>query len=189
LIKEKGLDISNPKDNTEKAISIYYSSLIEYVLKNMAQKLRSEAVPDFSEPVTVVIAGGSCKINGFLDVFKEQLGKSKFAKFVFLMILGGRDELRRELLEICTDSPLAQFRLWQLNQSFLSPKDACAQLTSHERLVSWHLKRIYRARNQIVHVGRVPIYIETLIMNLDFYYQELVNALLGELRGNVATRP
>lgn len=78
-IKEKGVDLNKPKSREEEAIVIYYRSLINYTLMAIKQKLESaEDIPRFPDPVTIVCAGGSALIGGFIHVFKEELKKVDF---------------------------------------------------------------------------------------------------------------
>jgi len=70
-IKEKGIDLKNPKDRNEEAITIYYKSLIEDAVKYLVKKVGEMGELDFPEPIPIVLAGGTSKIGGFLDVFKE----------------------------------------------------------------------------------------------------------------------
>lgn len=79
-IKEAaGLNLSNPRSREEEAVVLYYRNLIEYVLKNLAQRFSTtHDVPRFSDPVQIVVAGGSSMVGGFVDVFTEELGKVDF---------------------------------------------------------------------------------------------------------------
>ena len=78
-IKEKGINISNPKNREEEAVVIYYRNLINYTLTNIKNKFESaESVPQFPDPVDMVFAGGSSTIGGFVDVVKEELSKMQF---------------------------------------------------------------------------------------------------------------
>lgn len=78
-LKEKGIDIKNPRSQEEEAVVIYYRNLISYTLTNIKQKFESTAdVPQFPDPVDIVCAGGTSMIKGFTEVFKEELEKVQF---------------------------------------------------------------------------------------------------------------
>jgi hypothetical protein len=75
-IKEKGVNLMDPKNREEDAIAIYYRNLIKYNLTNIAERFRaSENMPTFSQPVPMVFSGGTSMAGGFIDlartVFKE----------------------------------------------------------------------------------------------------------------------
>lgn len=76
-IKEAaGLNLNSPRSREEEAVVLYYRNLIEYVLKNLAQRFSiARDVPRFSDPVQIVLAGGSSMVGGFVDVFTQELGK------------------------------------------------------------------------------------------------------------------
>ena len=72
--KEQGLDIRNPDGDIQEGISIYYKSLIEYVVNNLESKFKTtKEVPSFREPIVVSISGGSSLVTGFIEVFTDIL--------------------------------------------------------------------------------------------------------------------
>ena len=78
-IKEKGINIHDPKNREEAAIVIYYRNLISYTLENIKNKFETaEQVPHFPDPVEIVCSGGTSLIGGFIDVFKDELAKIDF---------------------------------------------------------------------------------------------------------------
>ncbi|MBF0521928.1 MAG: hypothetical protein HQL24_02610 [Candidatus Omnitrophica bacterium] len=78
-IKEKGVDLKNPKTREHEAIGIYYRNLINYTITNIKAKFESaESVPQFPDPVDIVCSGGTSLIGGFVDVFEEELKKVDF---------------------------------------------------------------------------------------------------------------
>jgi len=76
-IKESpGVNLNAPRSREEEAIVLYYRNLIDYLLQNLAQRFSmAQDVPRFTEPVQIVIAGGSSMVGGFVDVFVEELNK------------------------------------------------------------------------------------------------------------------
>lgn len=78
-IKEKGISLLSPANREEEAVAIYYRNLITYTLTNIKNKFeKAEQMPAFPEPVDIVCSGGSSLINGFIEVFKEELKKLSF---------------------------------------------------------------------------------------------------------------
>jgi hypothetical protein len=79
-IKEsEGVNLAEPRNREEEAIVLYYRNLIEYVLKNLAQRFTlAQDVPTFTEPVEIVVAGGTSLVGGFVDVFAQELKKVEF---------------------------------------------------------------------------------------------------------------
>ena len=72
--KEKGVDLLNPDGKIQEAISIYYGSLIDYIIKNIGARLsKSDDLPSFKEPVPIVVSGGTSLAGNFVGKFKESL--------------------------------------------------------------------------------------------------------------------
>ena len=61
------------------AVSAYYDRLIDYTTKNLTHALENhKALPKFKSELTVVIAGGTSKADGFVEAFKQKLKDNKF---------------------------------------------------------------------------------------------------------------
>jgi len=69
-LKEKGLNLMHPQSRDEEALVVYYKSLIEYALDNVAaefDKIKGKfALPN---PIPIVVSGGTSKAGGFLEFF------------------------------------------------------------------------------------------------------------------------
>ncbi|MCA8916461.1 MAG: hypothetical protein KDB90_13705 [Planctomycetes bacterium] len=75
-VKERGVDINAPKTPEEEAIVIYYRHLIKYSLDNIIKKFETtKDIPNFPKPVPIAISGGTSKVGGFVEVFKDEFSK------------------------------------------------------------------------------------------------------------------
>lgn len=72
--------VGQPNDNPILgAVSSYYERLIDYTTKMLAQALAGhKSLPKFTTPLTVVIAGGTSKAAGFVEVFGQKLEQNGF---------------------------------------------------------------------------------------------------------------
>ena len=52
-------------------------------------------------------------------------------------------------------------------------------IQNHTQRVEWHIRRIYRARNLIVHTGKVPSSIERLVESSHSYFDTFVNIMMN----------
>ncbi len=80
-VKERGVDINAPKTPEEEAIVIYYRHLVKYSLDNIVKKFSvTKDIPNFPKPVPIAVSGGTSKVGGFIEVFKDEFSKmaSKF---------------------------------------------------------------------------------------------------------------
>ncbi len=103
-------------------------------------------------------------------------------KFACAMLLAEDERRRKELLQLCTNNPLALQRLFSLHNGYKKPKAIAVSIEDHEKRVEWQLYRIYRARNHIVHAGRVASYLNSLIMNLFEYFRGAVATIVNHAR-------
>ena len=94
-------------------------------------------------------------------VFEEE-NLNQHSRFVFLILLPEFEELRKDLFSLISDNPLAMNRIWRLSKDHETPKQAEESITAHENRVKWQIHRIYRARNNLVHAGEIPEYVEGL---------------------------
>ncbi len=94
--------------------------------------------------------------------------------------------LKNELFEIASAYRLLRFRLHQVCELLRSRKSVRDSLDLHEKLVRWQIERIYRARNQVVHDGSAPVFIDQLVENahvyLDAFIDKFVRMAADEVR-------
>ncbi len=78
-IKERGVDIRDPKNREEEAVAIYYRNLISYVLGNIKNRFEGgQNMPSFNEPIDIACAGGTSMVGGFIEVFRDEFSKIDF---------------------------------------------------------------------------------------------------------------
>ncbi|MHC4548983.1 MAG: disk-shape morphogenesis protein volactin [Planctomycetota bacterium] len=78
-IKEGDVNLMEPKTREEEAVVLYYRNLISYVLQNLKQRFQlARDVPQFEDPVEVVVSGGTSLIGGFVEIFADELQKVDF---------------------------------------------------------------------------------------------------------------
>lgn len=78
-IKEKGVNLLNPKNREEEAVEIYYRNLISYTLENIKQRFESSSgMPSFPDPIEIVCGGGTSMIGGFVEIFEDEFKSINF---------------------------------------------------------------------------------------------------------------
>jgi hypothetical protein len=78
-IKEGDVNLMSPRSREEEAVVLYYRNLISYVLLNLKQRFQlARDVPQFTDPVEVVVSGGTSLVGGFVEVFAEEIRKVDF---------------------------------------------------------------------------------------------------------------
>ena len=82
-IKEKGMDLLDPQNREEEALALYYKSLVEYCIDQVAKefiKIKDRfALP---KPIPIVVSGGTSMAGNFLPFFEKVFSKKK-RKFPF----------------------------------------------------------------------------------------------------------
>jgi len=75
-VKEKGVNLTKPKNREQEAIALYVRALIDYCLKNVAAQFsKNRGEVELLEPIPFIVSGGTSKVEGFMDVFKQQFSK------------------------------------------------------------------------------------------------------------------
>ncbi len=63
----------------EQAVKTYYGVLIRYLLANIAKQFTDTTdMPNFPNPVPIVVGGGTSMIPGFIDILNEQFIQQEF---------------------------------------------------------------------------------------------------------------
>lgn len=84
-----------------------------------------------------------------------------------------------ELSDSLTDSPLLIYRIKQFAEHILCDSQSVYKyLKRHEKRIKWHIMRIYRNRNMIVHNGSSMPYRDIIIENLHYYVDVLIDTLI-----------
>ncbi|TIO48116.1 MAG: hypothetical protein E5X80_29195 [Mesorhizobium sp.] len=86
------------------------------------------------------------------------------------------------MCDLLTDNPLALHRVFKLQRDYKNIGAVNGTLDDHYNRVRWQIHRVYRARNQLVHAGLMPSYLESVILNLAEYYRSAVVTIVGRAK-------
>lgn len=78
--KEAGVDLFNPTTKIMEAVSVYYTSVIDYALNNIVYELRQreKELPRLSKSIPIVVSGGLSLANGFVEKVENVLSNINF---------------------------------------------------------------------------------------------------------------
>jgi hypothetical protein len=107
------------------------------------------------------------------------VGVDSHTRFAALLYLPSNSSLQNELCVLCAENPLALHRLWKMHHDYSSTKRVEEAIRSHNDRVEWQLHRIYRARNDLVHAGQIPSYLDSLVMNAVEYYRSAIATIVN----------
>ena len=122
------------------------------------------------------------KFNSIIFAESHSSVSDAHTTFANILCLPENKHLRERLLQLCADNPLALHRIWKLQRDYGTPANAIASIKGHGKRVEWQIHRIYRARNSVVHSGKTPSYLESLILNLAEYYRSTITTLVHRAR-------
>ena len=160
LIPSKGSDKASIEHVVDSVIPFLNSSYIKKLLLSLCRDL--------------------FRWNGrFMKILLKDIeGKDLVSRLAGLLSLQKHESARKRL-----ESSFGEFILlserYNYIKGFLSSPDLVAEiLDRHKERVSWQIRRIYRARNLIVHEGTTPTFAKVLIENIHDYLDTVVNALM-----------
>jgi hypothetical protein len=92
-------------------------------------------------------------------------------------------ELITGLLAVLGPHPMLTHKAYLLWKStFRDPETMRSRLEEHKKKLDWQIRRIYRARNFVMHRGRSVPGMRQLIQHLHTYYIMLVHTVIHDLR-------
>ncbi len=80
------------------------------------------------------------------------------------------------------EHPLLRYRIFRLWETFHEPRKLRQRLMRSKERIEWHIARIYRARNLLVHNGHETPFLVPLLDNLQNYLSMAVQRLIHELK-------
>ena len=108
------------------------------------------------------------------------------ARDVLLSLVDVKDGPRiKELYRISSDQVLLCYRIYRLrDRLILERKKVISNLENHRYNVDWQLRRIYRARNRVMHHGRGTQSLPSLIQHLRTYLTHALQNVIDDLEQN-----
>lgn len=98
------------------------------------------------------------------------------------MILEKYDETRKQAYGLLKHYPLIRSRISQLHEDvFKDKKKYLNELSRYGQRIEWHIQRLYRTRNAIIHSGDEPENIVYLGEHLHDYVDELIMEILNRI--------
>ena len=127
-----------------------------------------------------IIACASCDVDGIINTpsYKDK-NLDSVEKFALLLALKDNSQYLVQITNALSDFPLLQYRVDNFsNHIFKDSKSIYEYIHRHENRIRWHIMRIYRNRNMIVHSGSSMPYRNIIVENLHFYVDVLLDTLI-----------
>ena len=116
------------------------------------------------------------------DFYKELLeqinhGENSIEKLTLIISDNDYSESFNALDVKLEDFPLLKNRVGTYKKWCIDSKELLSLLERHHKKVSWQIRRIYRARNAIIHNGEKPHQLEILVENLHSYLDSCIKGI------------
>lgn len=120
-----------------------------------------------------------------LDAFLSEIyGGDEIFKVAAFCLLPEYEELRKVYFIKWSKFPLLRDKIYKLYQLRNNKSTLFALSTRYAQRVEWHLYRLYRARNAIVHAGETYPRIQVLSEHLHSYVDSVMNEVAFKLSDN-----
>ena len=153
---------------SEKGIDYYLAMLLPALVLTYSEKIflyLTDALSHSSE-------------NSKNIILKNSQGSDFFEKVIYFIVAEETIEKSDELTSSLSNYPLLRNRCYWCHTHFNSAKSIYNTLQIHKQWISWHLRRIYLARNQILHHDQTLPYLPTLVENLHSYLDIILNSII-----------
>lgn len=115
-----------------------------------------------------------------VDILK-QVDDNLYFALLKCMMTESHESAYKQIYDILSLYPLLQKRLDYYKSKLNSPKEILSLYLNHQKRVKWQIQRIYRGRNLIIHSGKTPYRLDTLIENLHYYFDSVMDKINDEI--------
>lgn len=164
------LEMLIPNDFSSSRIQQITTQLIPFLSINYIYKI----IKDLSSSIS---KWKPLRARYYLNQIPDEVGKSVIEKYTGLIALDEFDMLRNQIYSELNDFPLLRNRIFRTNELLSKPEHILKAIKIHEQKLLWHLRRLYRTRNQIVHDGKQIQNIDVLIENAHYYLDEFLTRI------------
>lgn len=157
------------------------SSKIEQVKSVAIPVLKRDYLPsiffDISENLKKVLTSGAYE--KLIDDISD--GTNDYEKIACLILLPCYSQKLDDFVDCLMNYPVLRTRMLNLHDDCPARSDLNKLVSRYTQRISWHLYRIYRARNAIVHSGKHPNDLKDLGEHLHTYVDSLVMEVIVKL--------
>lgn len=103
-------------------------------------------------------------------------------KIACLVSLEKYDNVRKIAYSMLQNYPIIRSRISQLYEDvFKKKKKLIVELNRYEQRLIWHIQRLYRTRNSIIHSGETSEKIVSLVEHLHSYVDEVIIDIIDRM--------
>lgn len=156
------------------------SNKIDEIINNIISILENDYTNTVFNELRNYIKGNLSK-EEYERIKKSVEGSNETIKIANIVILDEYEAKRKELIELLKKAPLIRGRIYTINEIFKRKNGFIRELNRYSKRVRWHLLRIYRIRNSIIHMGEKSDYIDIVGKHLHGYVDEVIFSIVVRL--------
>lgn len=158
---------------------------ISQIEQNILPILSKDYITMIFEDLIKDITDNVAKEN-LVTFYNKNFGKSLIndLDFMCLILLDEYNNARTELYSLLSEFPFIRYKIFNINKRYENHGSIQKDIVRFENRLKWHLRRLYRARNTIIHSGETPEHLQYLTKHL----MEYTSQLLGEIIFNLTIR-
>lgn len=156
----------------------------EYVLKNVVPILKKNYISSIIENIIVGLKDNLSK-EQYQEIF-ELVNESgcERKKIFYLTFLPKYSDGRKKVFEVLANYPVIRSRIAIISE-MNTTKKLNEYIDKYIKRITWHLYRMYRTRNAIIHSGEVPSNIKNLGEHLHSYVDSTLSEFVVKLSGEI----
>ncbi|OTN77754.1 hypothetical protein A5886_002855 [Enterococcus sp. 8G7_MSG3316] len=190
----KNYSMGQSSFSTETSFIMYWSSLENLLKVGSYRSVNDYLAHSVPTLMTLKYSRGLLE-NFFLDligigikevVFSEDefifhltYPMSSLKMTTFLKLVRTRKPSNLDLL--LENYSLLAYRWEKVKKLFSDDDELALTLMNHQKKIEWHILRLYRVRNKIVHSASTDNNILSLTQHLDFYTREIISEILNSI--------
>lgn len=168
------IEIIGVYDHTDSKIKEILRSIVPVLKRNYINRV----VEELHDYIKANI--DSVEYNRIINSLK--LDGSEEYKIACLLILPENEDKLKEMYKALSHYPLIRSRMSQLHEDvFKDKKKYVIELNRYAQRLTWHIQRIYRTRNSIIHSGEIDDNIKSLVEHLHSYVDEIILEIVDRL--------
>ena len=117
------------------------------------------------------------------NFFTKIFSKSKLSnlEFISFILLDEYKENRSEFNSLLENYPFIRYKIFNINKKYKNLGLIKKDIDRFESRIKWHLRRLYRARNSIIHSGERPQHLQYLSKHLMEYTSQFLDEIIFNL--------
>lgn len=158
------------------------TSRIKQVINSIVPILKRNYINRIAEEIHDYVKGNldASDYNELIIALSEN-GTEEY-KIACLLSLEKYADVRKKAFSMLENYPLIRSRISQLYEDvFKKKKKYIAELNRYEQRITWHIQRLYRVRNSIIHSGDESENIVFLVEHLHSYVDEIILDLINRM--------